>query len=412
MTQKHTLILVAGLFLFLVLTTSCAFNKRTETLAGKSIKAVVRTKSKILYGINIDSLKVLKGKVKRNQFLSNILLKYGVNYKVIEYIARRTRDMFDVRDMRMGHHYAVIFANDSTQKPLYFVYEQSPTHYVRYHLYDSVYVELGKKPVEKKLVTSAGTIKTSFWDAIQDNNGDGALAIRLSEIYAWTIDFFELRPNDKYKVIYRKLYVDGKYAGLGRILAADFIHKGKNNFAFYFEQNGKGDYFDEQGKSLERTFLKAPLKYTRISSRFSARRWEPILKIYRPHHGVDYAAPMGTPVYSLGNGIIYREGYQKRGAGNYIKIRHNAIYSTQYAHLSHFARGMKIGTFVKQGQLIGYVGETGLATGPHLDFRFFKNGKAINPLKVKSPPAKPILKSYKPAFDSLVKVYMPVLDSL
>jgi murein DD-endopeptidase MepM/ murein hydrolase activator NlpD len=221
-----------------------------------------------------------------------------------------------------------------------------------------------------------------------------------------------LQKGDAYKIYYTKLYVDNKYVGLGKVKAADFIHQNNDYYAFYFEQNGDGDYFDENGNSLERTFLKAPLKYRRISSRFSNSRYHPILKIRRPHHGVDYAAAEGTPVHSIGDGVVIKKGYQRRGAGRYVKIKHNGTYTTQYAHLRAFAKGLKTGMKVKQGQLIGYVGHTGLATGPHLDFRFFKNGRAIDPLKVKSPPAKPVDKKYKVQFDSLVKQYKSILDTI
>lgn len=413
MELKNRLFRVIIIMLTITLMISCS-SFYSHKKNGVNVTAVEATKPKpkMAYGINVDTLKVIHGKVKRNQFLSDILLKYGVDYKIINYIARHTRDTFDVRDMKKGHEYAVICTKDSAQTPLYFVYEKSPEKYVRYRLFDTISAESGRKPVEKKLTNTVGIIKTSFWNAIQDNDNDIALAVRLSEIYAWNIDFFELKPDDKYKVIYNKLYIDGKYAGLGNIIAADFIHEGKDYYAFRFEQKSKWAYFDENGKSLQRAFLKAPLKYTRISSRFSNRRWEPILKIYRPHHGVDYAAPTGTPVHSLGDGVISAKGYQRMGGGNYLRVRHNSIYTTQYAHLSRFARGIHVGVHVKQGQVIGYVGMTGLATGPHLDFRVFKNGRAINPLKLKSPPSIPILKSYKASFDSVVRVYKPVLDSI
>ena len=414
MGLKNRLFQIIGVTLLIAFTASCSsFTSHNKTVIVKPIVGKKeKPKPKMAYGINIDTLKVIHGTVKRNQFLANILLKYGVNYKIIDYIARHTRDTFDVRDMKRGHEYAVICTKDSTRTPLYFIYEKSPANYVRYRLFDTISAELGQKPVVRKLTNTVGVIKTSFWNAIQNNDNDVALAIRLSEIYAWNIDFFELKPDDQYKVIYNKLYIDGKYSGLGNILAADFIHEGKDYYAFRFEQKGKWAYFDEKGKSLQRAFLKAPLKYTRISSRFSNRRWEPILKIYRPHHGVDYAAPTGTPVHSLGDGVISAKGYQRMGGGNYLRVRHNSIYTTQYAHLSHFARGIHVGVHVKQGQIIGYVGMTGLATGPHLDFRVFKNGRAINPLKLKSPPSIPILKSYRAAFDSVIRVYKPVLDSL
>ncbi len=413
MILKNRIYILAFAILASTFLTSCSgFGNKEKSATEKPVAVAPKPKPKMMYGINVDSLLVIHGKVKRNQYLSNILIPYGVDYKIIDYIARHTRDTFNVRDMRKGHEYAIICTKDSLPKPLYFVYEQSPTNYVRYKLYDTVTAELGQKPIERKLANSVGVIKTSFWNAIQDNDDDIALAVRLSEIYAWNIDFFELKPEDQYKVIYRKLYVDGKYAGLGQILAADFIHEGENYYAFDFQQNGKWAYFDEHGKSLQRAFLKAPLKYTRISSHFSNRRWEPILKIFRPHHGVDYAAPTGTPVHALGDGVISAKGYQRLGGGNYIRIRHNSIYTTQYAHLSRFARGIHVGVHVKQDQVIGYVGMTGLATGPHLDFRVFKDGRAINPLKLKSPPSNPIQKAYKPAFDSLVRKYMPMLDSL
>ena len=366
----------------------------------------------IIYGINVDSLQVKKGKVRRNQFLADILLKYGVKYATIDYFARHTKKIFNVRKIRKGHAYTVICKKDSLETPVWFIYEISPSNYVLYHLTDSVYASLGKKPIIRKQVFTTGTIRTSLWNAMIDQHDDPNLAIKLSEIYAWTIDFFELRKGNQYKAIYQKVYVDNNYVGLGNVEAADFLQRGQHHYAFYFKQNGRGDYFDEEGNCLERAFLKAPLKYRRISSRFSNHRWHPILKIYRPHHGVDYAAAEGTHVYALGDGVIIKKGYQKNGAGNYLKIRHNSVYTTQYAHLSRFARGMKVGEHVRQDQLIGYVGHTGLATGPHLDFRFYKYGKAVNPLTVKSPPVEPVAPAYRPAFDSVVRHYRPLLDSL
>ncbi len=400
------------LFIFSLVFFSCQ-RENSEKQPGKVPQEVQRRAiPKMLYGINVDSLQVIQGKVKRNQFMSDILLKYGVKYATIDYLARQTKKTFDVRKIRRGHKYTVICKKDSLETPVWFAYLISPADYVLYHLTDSVYAMLGTKPIIRRQVATKGAIKNSLWNAMIAQHDDPNLAIKLSEIYAWTIDFFELRKGNQYKAIYQKVYVDGNYVGLGNIEAADFIQKDTHHFAFYFVQNGKGYYFDENGNSLERTFLKAPLKYRRISSRFSNHRWHPILKIYRPHHGVDYVAAEGTPVHALGDGIILKRGYQRNGAGNYLKIRHNSIYTTQYAHLSRFARGMKAGKHVRQGQLIGYVGHTGLATGPHLDFRFYKYGKPVNPLTVKSPSAKPVAPKYRPAFDSIVNHFRPLLDSL
>ena len=398
--------------LWVIFLSSCHQTQKTENQHPEETKVKSKVIARMLYGINIDSLRVKKGRVKRNQHLSDILLHYGVSYATIDYLARHTKKVFDVRQIQRGHRYALIAKNDSLQTPVWFAYEISPSRYVLYHLIDSLYALRGEKPVIKKQVVTEGTITSSLWNAMLASHDDPNLAVKLSEIYAWTIDFFELRKGDRYKAVYQKIYIDSTNVGLGRVEAADFIQKDGHHYAFYFEQNGRGDYFDENGKSLERTFLKAPLRYRYISSRFSNHRWHPILKIYRPHHGVDYAAAEGTPVHSLGDGVVIKTGYQRNGAGKYIKIRHNSVYTTQYAHLSHFARGIRVGVHVKQGQLIGYVGHTGLATGPHLDFRVFKYGKAINPLALKSPPAKPIAPQYRQAFDSIVRHYRPILDSL
>jgi murein DD-endopeptidase MepM/ murein hydrolase activator NlpD len=364
---------------------------------------------KFKYGINIDSLHVVTDEVKKNEFLSDILLKYGIDYSTIDYIARFTKDTFDVRKLRRGNKYTVLCTNDSLRRALYFAYEISPTDYVLYHLKDSIFAIRGHKQITTQVDTISGHIESSLWNALVDQNADPNLANELSEIYAWTIDFFGLRKGDTYEAIFEKLYVNEQYIGLGKVLAAKFNHMGEDYLAFYFEQNGSGDYFDEEGNSLQRTFLKAPLRFTRISSRFSNSRLHPVLKIRRPHHGIDYAAPTGTPVHTVGDGVVVDKGYQKRGGGNYVKIKHNGTYSTSYMHLSGYAKGIVVGKKVKQGELIGYVGSTGLATGPHLDFRFYRNGRAIDPLKVESPPSKPIDTSYQVQFDSIVGIYIDQL---
>lgn len=356
------------------------------------------------YGIVVDSLEVIRGQVKRNEFLADILLGYDVEYSLIDRIARSPREIFDVRKIRAGYPYSVIRNLDSIPEVQYFVYEQSPTEYIVFDLRDSLIIYTGEKPLERRTAITSGTIESSLWNSMVDNGTDPNLANALSEIYAWTIDFFGIQKGDHFRVIYEELYVDNQYIGIGKVLAADFNHMGFNNYSCYFVQDSMGDYYDDEGGSMRRTFLKAPLRYRRISSGFSYSRMHPILKYRRPHLGVDYAAPSGTPVQAVGDGVITYSKYTRQG-GNTVKIKHNGTYTTAYCHLSGFGKGIHQGAHVKQGQVIGYVGSTGLSTGPHLDFRFYRNGKAIDPLKVKSPPAKPVDTAY---FDQ----YMRFCDSL
>lgn len=365
---------------------------------------------KVEYGIIIDSLNVYKGTVKQNQNLSEILTEYNVEYPIIDNIARNWKDVFDVRRMRTGNEFTVIceeIPNDSTEKTLYFIYEISPREYVVYDLRDSVIATKGEKPIIKEIKTARGVITSSLWKAMYDNGTDPELALSLSEVYAWTIDFYGIQKNDQYKVIYEALSVGDKYIGVGNVYGAWFNHMGKDFYAIHFEQDSIIDFFDDEGGSMRRTFLRAPLRFTRISSRYSHSRLHPILKYRRPHHGVDYAAPKGTPVRAVGDGIVVQASYSG-GAGNIVKIKHNGTYSTAYMHLWKFGKGVKAGVHVSQGQVIGYVGNSGLSTGPHLDFRFYRNGAAIDPLKVESPPAEPVDSANIDAFmlvrDSIVNI--------
>ncbi len=362
------------------------------------------------YGLPIDSFIIEQKKVKRNQNLSSILIPYGISPKTIDFIACQ-KEEFDVRQIRSGHFYKLFFSKDSIKQLQYFVYEHTMTDYVVIKFADTVEIITGEKPtiIEKKM--ACGEIKTNLWDAMVENHINPMMSIELSEIYAWSIDFFGLKKGDKFYVIYQERFLDTVSVGIEHIEAALFNHQNKDFYAIYFVQDERGSYFDDKGGSLRRAFLKAPLKFRRISSRYTNRRYHPVLKIYRPHHGVDYAAAEGTPVHSVGDGVVLKKGYQKNGAGNYIKIKHNSVYMTQYAHLSRFAKGLKTGDHVKQGQLIGYVGHTGLATGPHLDFRFFKNGHPVDPLKVDAPPVEPIKKINKKEFDIIKKRFMKQLNA-
>ncbi|MGF7140051.1 M23 family metallopeptidase [Roseimarinus sediminis] len=361
---------------------------RNEKMEDEEITPIPEPEPVFVWGFPLDAIEIDTLRVQRNQSLSDILLPKGISAYSIDRLAKASKEVFNVRSIKAGNTYYLI-RRDTTGIPGALVYEASITDYVVFHL-DSALVETGTKPVDSVLQHTGGIIETSLWDAFVSNGSSPVLAVELSDIFAWTIDFFGIQRGDQFKVIYDALYVEGQYAGIGKIHAASFVHMGSPVSAYYYHGNGQEGYFDDEGNSLRKAFLKAPLKFSRISSRFSHSRFHPVLKIRRPHHGVDYAAPAGTPVYSIGDGTVVKKGFQRRGGGNYINIKHNSVYTSQYMHLKGFAKGMATGTRVKQGQLIGYVGSTGLSTGPHLDFRVFKNGSPVDPLRIEAPPVEPI----------------------
>lgn len=363
-----------------------------------------------LYGICIDSLDVKEDCVKKNEFLGTILSREGVNQKTIHHIDRDHRDVFDVRKIKVGNKYVFLKTRDSIPQAKYWIYEIDRTNYAVFQLTDSIAAWRGEKEVITKVEHIGVEIKSSLWNAMSEAGCDYSLILELSDIYAWTIDFFGIQPGDSCKVIFEERYIAGDTVpfGIGNVMASYFKNKGDGKYAFSFEQNGKKEYFDENGDNLRKAFLKAPLNYRRISSTFSEARLHPVHKIVRPHHGVDYAAPSGTPVQSIGDGTVIAKGWDTKGGGNYLKIKHNSTYTTTYMHLKGFAKGITQGSKVKQGQTIGYVGMTGTATGPHLDFRLQKNGTYIDPLKFKSPSAEPVksenMEAFKLGVDSLMVV--------
>ncbi len=400
MNKKQHLRRIAPIFyvlLFLLTLLSC--RERKPVAEGNDEVA----EPTYLFDIPVDSFEVIQDQVGRNQFLADLLMQYNVSYPVIEHLTRAYRDTFDVRRIRAGNNYFLMLSNDSLRTPRFFIYEISASDYVVYSLSDSIYAYRGRKPVETRIESAHGVITSSLWNALVNQGYEADLAIKMADIYAWTIDFFGIQKNDRFELVYERKYIDGQPVGVGKVLSARFRHVNKDYFAIYFEQNGQGDYFDLEGQSLRRAFLKAPLKFSRVSSHFSHGRYHPILKYVRPHHGVDYAAPAGTPVYSIGHGVVTRKGFQGGGAGNFLYIKHNSTYTTAYMHLQKFAPGIQQGSRVSQGQLIGYVGSTGLSTGPHLDFRFFKNGNPVNPLTVESPPALPVEQKHMDSFRQLAQ---------
>ena len=360
--------------------------------------------SEYLFEICIDSLNVTNATVESGQTLSSILSGYGLTPSQIHRISEACKGKFDLRNVRAGNNYNIFTTMDSIQQLQYFVYEQSATEYVTIDLRNEIpTVKTGEKPVQVERRIGEAVIESSLWNAAIEAGMSSDLTSRLSDVYQWSIDFYAIQKGDKFKVIYDERFVDGKSIGAGTIWGAWFDHDGKRFYAIRHEveEGGKviAGYYDETGKTLQSAFLKAPLQFTRISSRFSYSRLHPVLRIRRPHLGVDYAAPTGTPVRAIGSGVVTMRQYSG-GGGNTIKIRHDVSgYMSGYLHLSRYAKGLKVGSRVKQGEIIGYVGSTGVSTGPHLDFRMWKNGKAIDPLKISDVKGVDIKPQYRSGFE-------------
>ncbi len=363
------------------------------------------------YGIDTTKYSISVDKVNRNETLADILLKYDIPYARITKIAEVSKPEFNVRKIKSGNTYRAYVADDSAKTLAYFIYDKDKINYIKYFLKDTIIVSNGSKKVDIKLNNASGVINSSLYETLQNENLSPLLAVELADVYAWQIDFYTIQRGDKFKVIYEEKYIGDRFIGIGEILAAEFVHMGNKFYAFRFEQDGKTEYFDEEGKSLQKEFLKAPLKYRRISSRFSRRRFHPILRIYRPHLGIDYAAAIGTPVQAVGDGVVVEVKY-KGQAGRFVKIRHNSVYTSGYLHLSRYGKGIKRGVKVKQGQVIGYVGSSGLSTGPHLDFRFWKNGRLVNYMTQHFPSSQSVKKENMERFNQIKDEYIKKLNAI
>ncbi len=363
------------------------------------------------FGLPVDSFTVVNGTIQHNQFLTSILDDYGIDNTTALRLAQKARPVFSVRNLAAGKPYTIFCTKDSTQKAQYFIYQPDPVDYVVYDLRDTMKVYTGKRPVTIKTEGLSGTINSSLYETLESQHADPDLAIKLANIFAWTIDFYSIQKGDWFKIIYDQQYVKGKPIESGAIRSAEFSSRGEAYKAYYFEPDitTGGEFFNEEGKSLRKAFLKAPLKFSRITSHYSMHRFHPIEKIWKAHLGTDYAAPTGTPIHTTANGVVIASRYT-RFNGNYVKVKHNRIYTTQYLHMSR--RAVKVGQHVVQGQVIGYVGMTGLATGPHVCYRFWKNGKQVDPLKQKFPAATPVAKKYMPEFRQLVDSANLVLNKI
>ncbi|MBI5009499.1 MAG: peptidoglycan DD-metalloendopeptidase family protein [Bacteroidia bacterium] len=363
-----------------------------------------------MYGIRSDSFDLIHGKIKRNGFLSEILIQHGVTMQDIDQAVRNFKSVFDVRSIRAGNKYVLFCDRDSNARARYLVYEHDPTTCYVFSFNDSIYITPYRKEIKSEIKYASGIIETSLWEAMMADSLHPSVAIDLSVIFAWTVDFFGLQKGDRFKVIYEELFVDDKSLGTGKIYGAQFCWSGAVITAIPLIQEGRESFFDIDGNSLRKAFLKAPLQFSRISSRYSASRMHPILRIRRPHHGVDYAAPVGTPVHAIGDGRI-TSAKRENGSGLMVRIQHNSVYSTAYLHLSRFGNGVVSGAFVKQGDVIGYVGSSGLSTGPHLDFRFYMNGSPVDPLKVEAPPVEPVSEENLARFEVNKAVVLSLLGT-
>ncbi len=363
------------------------------------------------FGICTDSLDVTEYPIRTGDNPAAIFARAGFSPRMADSISNASAQVLDPTKLRAGMQYCLFTTADSSQTVRHIAFAKSLTDYAMIDLTgDTIRAYEFCKPITTKRNYIEGTLNSSLWNTLRASGVDPLLALRIHDIYAWQIDFFDIKDGDSFRVIYDMAYIDDTTAlGIDAVRGAIFTHKGKEYEAVPFTQDSVLEFFDKEGSSLRKAFLKAPLDFIRITSRFTNSRFHPVLKRYRAHHGIDYAAPTGTPVKSIGAGTVIEKAYQGGGGGNYLKIRHNSAYSTTYMHLKGFAKGIQKGSSVQQGQVIGYVGSTGLSTGPHLDFRVYKNGQPINPQQMEAPPSVPI----KPAnVDSFTVVRHQVLAEL
>lgn len=341
------------------------------------------------FGFVLDTFaSIVEDTIQRNQFLADILLQHGVNYQQIDALAEKSKDVFDIRQLRADKPYTIL-TQDTSAGADYFIYEPNIESFVVYQLKGDQSIELVKKPILINRSNLSGSIKSSLWQAMTDAGVSYELTAKMEDALQWSVDFHHINKGDVFNLVYDEKFVDGQSAGVDRVKAAHYKTSGNDYFAIYFDKKGYEGYYDEEGRPMAKTFLKAPVKYSRISSRYNLRRFHPVQKRIKPHLGTDYAAPYGTPIFAVADGVVSKKGYT-RGNGNYVKIKHDKVYSTQYLHMQKFAQGVNRGTHVKQGQVIGYVGSTGLATGPHVCFRFWKNGRQVNHLSLSFPPPDPL----------------------
>jgi len=344
--------------------------------------------------------------LKNNQNLGDILLYQGIKWDSIIKLDRLSSDIFSIRKFRAKKPFTLI-KKDECSEPHCIVYEPNKFTFIRYFLDDKVEIDVVDREYETVVESASGIIKSSLWLAMKEAGIGGGIIDKMEDAMASSVDFYHTQKGDKFKLVFERKYIDGVAVDYGEVISAAFSNESGEHFAVFYENEQYAGFYDLEGHPTKSTFLRAPLKYSRISSSFNRRRFHPIKKRRIPHLGTDYAAPKGTPIFSVADGVVVTAGYTKNN-GKYVKIRHDDIYQTQYLHMNRFAKGIKKGKRVKQGEIIGEVGETGLATGPHVCFRFWKHGRQVNHRRENFPPADPLPASEMETFytqrDSLLKM--------
>jgi len=410
----NRIILIAILFLAAGAGLWWAFSGKTATPPQKelttSVENPVEQPVEYRFGIPVEGYEIIEKQIQSGQSLSSILASYHVGGDLIQQLVDHSKDVFDVTRFQVGKPYT-LFCTGAEKTAKCMVYEPSPAYYVVFDMRKATDVYKVEKPVERVERKAGGTITSSLYQAVEDQGLNVAVASQLYDIYKWSVDFFALQKGDEFKVIVDEDHVDSSVVGVGDIKAAYFQTNGKEFYAFRYEWEGHTGFYGADGMSLKSRFLQAPLEFTRISSGYNMKRFHPVLKKVKPHLGTDYAAPKGTPIVSVADGTVVEASYSG-GNGNYVKIKHDDTYTTQYLHMSKFAKGMKKGIRVQQGDVIGYVGSTGLATGPHLCYRFWKNGKQVDPFSEQPQATEPLPEKYKNDFELLLRSLKPQLDEI
>ena len=404
MKMKYTSIISAFLLVSTLLFPSCGNAPVEEQpVAGQPVEDTAPALP------SLDSLRCVEGKVKSGQFFSTLMTGLGLNAQEAYDLTMACDTVFDVKNLRVGNEYKAYYDGQILK---YVLYRQDRTSDILFECQTPYKVSKVTRPVTVRKRYADVTINSSLWNDMKAAGASPLIILSLSDIYAWTVDFFGLQKGDRFRVLYEEKVCDGEVIAIDTVRYAIFSHNGKDlPMVMYDQKDGGNIWWNEKGESMRKAFLKAPLKFSRISSGFSYARRHPVTRRVQPHTGIDYAAPKGTPVMSIGDGVVTSKKYEGAG-GNTVRIRHNSVYSTAYLHLSGYAKGLKVGQRVRQGEVIGYVGSTGRPTGPHLDFRVWKNGSPINPLKMESPPAEPLKKENLEDFELVHKKYRAQVDSI